>query len=342
MNTGRGREDARTPAGVIGCLTVGFEMLTQNLQVVAFPVVLDLILWLGPRVSIAPLLEGIVRILSRQPTGDAEMAAQMEQALELLRQFAEHFNLLSLLGGVPLFQIPSLLARHAPVAGSPLGSPQVISVSGLLALFPWWAGLGVLGLLLGFLYLNEIASQVENGLDADGQNGNRAAGEGSGHPGGWREALLKLARFLSFALALVAIGSVVLPLWILMVALGASLAEPLGVLLWVGGVGLFSYAALHLLFVIPSLLLGGRPLLGAVGESLLLSHVSLSSVFGFVLLALVIYEGLGYAWSLPNSDSWAMFIGILGNAFVATGLTGAAFVFYRDRVLVGQRMMESN
>ena len=171
MNTGRGREDARAPAGVIGCLTVGFEMLTQNLQVVALPVVLDLILWLGPRVSIAPLLEGFVRILSRQPTGDAEMAAQMEQALELLRQFAEHFNLLSLLGGVPLFQIPSLLARHAPVAGSPLGSPQVISVSGLLALFPWWAGLGVLGLLLGFLYLNEIASQVENGLDADGQNG---------------------------------------------------------------------------------------------------------------------------------------------------------------------------
>jgi len=342
MNTGRGREDARAPAGVIGCLTAGFEMLTQNLQVVALPVVLDLILWLGPRVSITPLLEGFVRILSRQPTRDPDMAAQMEQALELLRQFAEHFNLLSLLGGVPLFQIPSLLARRAPVAGSPLGTPQVISVSSILALFPWWAGLGVLGLVMGFLYLNEIASQVENGLDADGQHGDGAAGDVSGHPGGWREGLLKLGRFLSFALGLVAIGSVVLPLWILTVALGASLAEPLGVLLWVAGVGLFSYLALHLLFVIPSLLLGGRPLLGAVGESLLLSHVSLSSVFGFVLLALVIYEGLGYAWSLPNSDSWAMFVGILGNAFVATGLTGAAFVFYRDRVLVGQRLMKSN
>jgi len=342
MNTGRGREDARTPAGVIGCLTAGFEMLTQNLQVVALPVVLDLILWLGPRLSIAPLLNGFARILGRQPAPDAQMAAQMEQAMELLRQFAGRFNLLSVMGGVPMFQVPSLLARRAPVAGSPLGSPQVLSISSILALFPWWTALGVLGLILGFLYLNEIASQVENGVDGLVQRDGNPGGVETGRTDeGWRDGLLKLARFLSFAFSLVLIGSVVLPLWILMVALGATVAEPLGVLLWVAGVGMFSYAALHLLFVIPSLLLGGRPLLGAIGESFILSHVSLSSVFGFVLLALVIYEGLGYAWSLPNSDSWAMLIGILGNAFVATGLTGAAFVFYRDRVLVGQQMMKN-
>jgi hypothetical protein len=323
-------------------LTAGFEMLTQNLQVVALPVVLDLILWLGPRVSIAPLLNGFARILGRQPAPDAQMAAQMEQAMELLKQFAGRFNLLSTLAGVPMFQIPSLLARRAPAAGSPLGSPQVFSISSILALVPWWAALGVLGLILGFLYLNEIANQVENGVMAPARSEGESGETTSGNPdGGWRDSLLKLARFLVFALGLAAVGSVVLPLWILMVAVGATVAEPLGVLLWVVGVGLISYAAMHLLFVIPSLLLGGRPLLGAIGESLLLSHVSLSSVFGFVLLALVIYEGLGYAWSLPNSDSWAMLIGILGNAFVATGLTGAAFVFYRDRVLVGQRMVKN-
>jgi uncharacterized membrane protein YdcZ (DUF606 family) len=107
-------------------------------------------------------------------------------------------------------------------------------------------------------------------------------------------------------------------------------------LLWVAGVGSISYGALHLLFVIPGLLLGRRRPLQAVAESVLLSHINLSSVIGLVVLAIVIYEGLGQAWSLASSDSWALLVGIMGNAVVATGLTGAAFLFYRDRLMVAR------
>jgi hypothetical protein len=199
---------------------------------------------------------------------------------------------------------------------------------------PWWGVLAVVGLVLGFLYLNEIAHRVKDGVGPEGAE----SGDGVSENESTRAGLWKLARFLAFAFGLMIVGSLVLPLWILIVTLGASIAQPVGVLFWVGGVGFLSYAALHLLFVIPGLLLGERRLLPAIGESVLLSHMSLSSVFGFVLLAVVIYEGLGYAWSLPPSDSWAMLIGILGNAFVATGLTCAAFVFYRDRVIVGRQL----
>jgi hypothetical protein len=127
-------------------------------------------------------------------------------------------------------------------------------------------------------------------------------------------------------------------MWLLVVALGTVIAQPLGIILWVAGVGFISYAALHLVFVVPGLLLGRRRLLQAVGESILLSHVNLSSVIGLVVLTVVIYQGLAYAWTLPSSDSWALLVGIVGNAVVGTGLTGAAFLFYRDRLIVARQL----
>jgi len=334
--------DGRSSRGVIGCLTAGFEMLGQNLLMVALPVVLDLFLWLGPRVSVEPLLQGVVTLLRNQTPADPEMAGQVDQAVILLEQFGERFNLLSMLGGVPMFQVPSLLARRASAAGSPLGDPHVLSLSSVLSLIPWWAALAFFGLVLGFLYLNEIAHQIQDG-ESSGLARPTATGEGGGADGddSLRDGMWKFLRFVSFGLGLVVIGSLVLPVWVLIVALGASIAQPLGIMLWIAGLGFLSYTALHLLFVIPGLLLGGRRLLRAISESVLLSHVSLSSVFGFVLLAVVIYEGLGYAWLLPHSDSWAMLIGIVGNAFVATGLTGAAFLFYQEQVIVGRRLMAS-
>jgi hypothetical protein len=315
-------------------------MLSQNLLVVALPVVLDLVLWLGPRVSVWPLLQDVIKLLTSQPAADPEMVGQVEQAVTLLEQFGKQFNLLSVLGGVPMFQVPSLLARRAPVTGSPFGAPRVFSLSSTLVLIPWWGVLALVGLVLGFLYLNEIAHQVRDAQGGDlGGGPVRGEGRRQENDDSLRAGVWKLLRFFAFAFGLMVIGSLILPFWILMVALGTAIAQPLGILMWVGGVGMLSYAALHLLFVIPGLLLGGRRLLRAISESVILSHVSLSSVFGFVLLAVVIYEGLGYAWALPSSDSWAMLIGIVGNAFVATGLTVAAFVFYRDRVLVGRQLM---
>ncbi len=346
MDREREKDELRPSRGVIGCLTGGFEMLSQNLMLVALPVVLDLVLWLGPRVSIGPLLQKVVELLRSQQPVDPEMAGQVEQAVRLLEQFGEQFNLLSVLGGVPMFQVPSLLARRVHVSSSPLGVPRTLSLSSILALIPWWGALAFIGLVLGFLYLNEIAHQVvgANALHSETVAGTHDRPEGDS-PGAWAvppvdpwAGLWKLVRFLVFAFGLMVVGSIVFPLWVLTIALGTSIAQPLGILLWVGGLGLLGYAVLHLLFVIPGLLLGDRGLLRAISESVVMSHVGLSSVFGFVLLTVVIYEGLGYAWSLPSSDSWAMLIGILGNAFVATGLTGAAFMFYRDRVMVGGRL----
>lgn len=328
-----------SPKGVIGCLTAGFEMVGRNLLVVTLPVALDLFLWLGPRISVGPLVQAVVHLLNTQASADPDTAHQVAQATSLLEQFGTQFNLLSVISGIPMLQIPSLLARRASGGGSPLGDPRVLSLSSFLALIPWWVALVLVGLLLGFLYLNEVAHQVRTtgarsgGNEAETTEGGRVSEDNS-----LRASVWKFLRFVLFALGLLIIGSAVVPLWLLVVALGTAIAQPLGIVLWVTGVGFIGYAALHLIFVVPSLLVGERRLLRAIGESVLLTRANLFSVFGLVILAMVIYEGLGYAWALPVNDSWALLVGIVGNAFVATGLTSSAFVFYRDRLAIARRL----
>lgn len=331
METERGVGGRPPSRGVMGCLAAGFEIVGQNPLLIALPVALDLFLWLGPRISVGPLVDTVVDFLTVQMPSQGETASRVTQATGLLREFGAEFNLVSVAGGVPLLQVPSLFVRR--ISGvSPLGDPSVFPLTNPLSVVPWWAVLALMGLGLGFLYLNEIAHRVGHTATAvkDGlPEGSKDTGGAGG--GAAVEGVLKLLHFFLFAVGLLIIGLTVVPLWLFVVALGTMIGEPLGILLWMGGAGLLGYVGVHLVFVVPSILLGQRSLPQAIGESVVLSHLNLWSLFGLIALSLVIYEGLGYAWSLPADDSWILTVGILGNAFVATGLTSSAFVFYRER-----------
>lgn len=290
------------------------------------PALLDLLLWLGPRMSVAPLLQRLSTLFEAQASANPELASQVNQVTQALEQFGAQFNLLSLLSGLPLLHVPSLLSQHDVGAASPLGEPRVFSITSVLTLIPWWLGLIMAGLVVGAFYLNELASRMSvSVLSLRHEDEERPPAL----PGGpW-----KILRILLFEVTLLTSWAVLAAFWLLLVGIAALIAQPLGVLVWVAGVALTIYAALHLIFVIPGILIGERGLPQAVMESVLLSHNQLPSVMGLVVLAVVIYEGLGYAWALPASDSWLLLVGILGNGAIAAGLLAAIFVFYRDRLI---------
>jgi hypothetical protein len=337
----RPREETIPPLGVIGSITAGFEIISQHVWLIALPVLIDLLLWLGPRLSVAPLLDRIVALLASQPAPDLATARQVELAIELLREFGAQFNLFSLLNVLPLLNVPGLLARHSPEAGISLGEPRVLLITSVLTLIAWGAILVPVALVLGFLYLNSLARRVcaARSLDERARSPRQALENGPVIGIGERvtsralgKTVLKFLRISLFAAGLLIIGLVLLPLWAMLVGIFLTIARPLGFLVWALGTGLGSYVVLHLLFVVPGVMVGRRGLLRALWESVLLIHTQFPSVLGLVLVALVIYEGLGFIWSLPAGDSWTLLIGILGNGCVATGLTAALFVFYRERV----------
>jgi len=326
------REESAGPLGVVGCLAAGFDVLSRNPWLVVLPVLLDLFLWLGPQISIAPLLQRFDALLMAQPTLDPATARQLAQAIQLLDLFGEQFNLLSLFSVLPLLNVPTLLAQHAPGMVSPLGESHLLLVPSVFVLMIWGVSLILVGLALGFLYVNSLANRIRVMSSPDEQERERQLSSAQV----FNRAVGKLVRVFLFATGVLMTGMVLVPLWALLVGALLTIVEPLGLVVWAFSIGLAGYVALHLLFVVPGVVLGGRGLLRAIWESIVLIHTQFPSVVGLVVLVIVIYEGLGYVWSLPSGDSWSLLVGILGNGCIATGLTAATFVFYQER-LAGNR-----
>jgi hypothetical protein len=328
----RTQEETAAPLGVIGSLTTGFEMVGRHLWLVALPMLLDLLLWLGPRLSPLPLLRRFARFLMAQPMPDAAATEQVKLMVELLDQFGDRFNLFSLLSSLPLLNVPSLLARRAPALASPLGEPGAILVGSVLVLMAWTVVLMPLGLVLGFLYLNGLARHVRALRSAGGSGLGAGEAEGTEERSWLSRFLIKFVNVFLFATILLVLGMIVVPIWSLAVGTIMLIAPPFGFLAWAISVGLAGYLVLHLLFVLPGVLVGERGLFRATLESFVMIQTQFPSVVGLILAVVVIYEGLGFVWSLPSSDSWALLVGILGNGCIATGLTAAMFVFYQERV----------
>jgi len=52
----------------------------------------------------------------------------------------------------------------------------------------------------------------------------------------------------------------------------------------------------------------------------------------FILVCILINEGLNMVWTIPGTASWLLLIGIGGHAFIVTALLAASFLYYRDGI----------
>lgn len=262
-----------------------------------------------------------------QPVPDPAMVSQVEQAVLLLEQAGEQFNLFSLFSVLPLLDVPTLLAQRVPGMVTPLGEPRVLLVTSVFVLVVGVAMIIPVGLVLGFFYLNGLARRIRAA-----RYSNENETEGTEQVVRVRSGLGKFINVFLFVTGLLTAGMVFVSTWSLVVGVVMLISPPFGFLVWSLGIGLGGYLILHLLFVIPGVLLGERGLFQATVESFMLIQTRFPSVVGLILLAAVIYEGLGFVWSLPSGDSWSLLVGILGNGCVATGLMAGTFVFYREHV----------
>jgi hypothetical protein len=336
------REEQTGPLGVLACIMAGFETLGQNVWPLAFPLALDLFLWLGPQLSVAPLIEWYITLSAKmQPSFSP-------QVVEAMEQFAERFNLFSLLNAIPFLSIPSLISHHAPGTLTPLGERVALPVGNVLALLGCGIVLIPVGLVMGSLYLTALSGAVQavrGGVPAPPASGLAMpaakelsaanAGAAAANPATMAmvNTVLKLIRVLTFSGVLVGLGVVLVPIWIVVVFLAMSVAEILGLIFWGLSVGAAGFLLLHLMFVVHGVTLGERRLLRAVVESIALIRFNFAPSAGLVILGLLIYQGMGYIWSLPEGNSWLLLLGILCNSGIATAMVTATFIFYQERIV---------
>ncbi|MGQ0603825.1 MAG: hypothetical protein ACT4QE_19260 [Anaerolineales bacterium] len=303
------------PIGIVASLTAGFEVVNARLVLVTLPLVLDLLLWLGPRLSIKPIVDETLALMDDVLAGSAGATPGFELLRNTLTQTAELFNLFSALSTRPL-GLPSLIAtRGAPL--TPFGQPLIWPIVNPWVYVVLFGAFLLLGLLLGALYFGGIAQQV-------------------------RDSQLNLVQLVRgvwgdwLRLSVLAVAALILVFMIggptVVMAQFAALVSPLlGAILSVLGATLILWVLIFGAFSVHGIVLQRRGLFGALWDSVRLVQSSLPQTAGLFAAVMVLNLGLGLVWNVPTSDSWLMLVGVAGHALVSTALIAATFAFYKDR-----------
>lgn len=321
--------ESRSP-GIIDTIGEGFSLVNRHLWLVLLIIPLDLALWLGPRISISPLVgqaqtwyrQQLEQVSSHVPPAYAiapqqveQFSTQAQEGLEALKQF----NLSYILA----WQMPSLLKE--------VGGPTAGSIA--LSVESWQVFLALLGLLAA---LSLLGACFYRGAIAQFVRGNHFDGAFYLQRLAFNWGRLTLF-FLLFAAALLLVGLPLLVMLSLMETMSSAVASFFTAL----GVAAALWFLFYLFFVQDAIFVGDVGTLRAVHHSFNIVRRNFWPALGLVLLVVLITMGVPLLWKLLVNHKVGLVAAMLGHAYIATGLAAASMVFYRDRLARWQQNLEA-
>ncbi len=319
-------EAEEKPLGVIESLQQGFNFLNHHLWLLVLPILLDLFLWLGPRLSIAALVDRVVTFaVTSQPELPADIAENFDLAVENLRSLGGNSNLFALLAGL-LTGMPSLFARLDFRSVSALHG-RVIEITTWRSAAAWAAFLIPVGVLIGSFWLSLLVFALR-----------RERFPSSRFISRWGWLWLNINLYLLALAAAIIFASLLFGMVgaILMMTLG-SIGTALFGLLWILFIGFSIWLSIGLYFVVIAVALDGVNLASAVWRSLNVVGRNAMSTLGLLILILLLTEGFARIWMQLSGQTWGVFLGILGNAYLGSALLAAACLFYQSRYVHWQK-----
>jgi hypothetical protein len=311
------------PTGVIETLSAGYAALNRQLWVLLLPVLLNVFLWLGPHVSFAPLVDPAVTDATewtrqvafgpRRVVRNPDVLSQLEQSRQQLIAGTDDVNGLSALAWGPL-ALPSV--QTLPRSGTDEPAFVTAWLDGVILLGACVA----LGLILGGWFYGGLAM---------------ASSGASGGPAAAGRNVLRAVRNV-LGLVAVQIGAAILlgvPV-VLLIGFTALVSPPIAIL---GGVLLLIgllFAAVHLFFAVDAIFVSNAGPLAAIQRSVVLVRRHLWPSVALFVLTWLILAGMGRVWDAMASSlqsPYGVVLGILGNAYIASGLIAAGMVFYTQR-----------
>jgi hypothetical protein len=298
--------------GVIDAIADGCFAVARRPLVLVPIVALDLLYWLGGRLTAAPFTDGIVRLLELAPqqSPGGPDPAETIGTLRLLGQETDLFGLLTLGQHPLLLQLsPEQVGRPWGVGTLDVGNwALVLLIVVVLTLF------GVFWLAVSLSLLAPLARREPFSLMAV-----------------LRQVPRCWLRLLGLCMVIVAgFCLLLLPILILatiMTLLGLSTAL-LGLLLTVPFLVLYLYLALAPEAIAVSDVGPFR----AMKLSIKVVRSNFWPTFGLVAATFLLNNGLPYGWALLTRQAAGVPLAIVGNGFIASGLTAAAMFFYQERL----------
>jgi hypothetical protein len=300
------------PPRLIPTFVAGFNAVASHIYLILFPVLLDLLLWLGPLVRIKNLIQPVFENAAQQMVGlyPADTLTLMQTSKDSIIKFFENFNLLFTLRTLPI-GIPSLMVGIAPL-NNPLGNLSIVEMVSTSQAWSVVLGSLVAGLCLGCFFFSLVARVV------------------AGKKLAWDVNIFFLQLKNTFILSLLLLGFglvLSLPTLLLLSAVVSFLPSLGSIPVMILGAFLV-WMLLPMVFSVHGIFMGQLNPLSSVGNSIRLVKRYLPGTGLFFLVAVLLSQGLDMLWATPVSNQWMSLVGILGHGFIATGVLAASFVYF--------------
>ncbi|MFO7695955.1 MAG: hypothetical protein R6X16_02210 [Anaerolineae bacterium] len=291
--------------GIIDTLSAGFRLVFRRPWLAVVPLLIDLGVWLGPKLSMSMIVEQMLASLTSWSAGlagsDQTVSEAVGNMVDVLQETVARTNLLGLLAWNSL-GVPSVGAR-LPIQAS----DRVIQISQFWQLVVIETAILAVGLLLAAAYLILI------GRNVSGQTLTMR-----GFPGTIVEAWARLALIL-----------VVIGVGVASASLASAILGPLSLVVFIG----LMWILLYISFFPQAITLAGHKPLPAILSSYWVVRTSLWPTLGLLLLVNLLDTGLALVWQrLMGTASLGMLLAIIASSLIGTGLTAALSYFYRDRL----------
>jgi hypothetical protein len=291
-------------------LTAGFDAISSHVVLVLFSIILDVFLWLGPRLRVVSLLNSAIegaRLAPSIETGDV---------LNQLKLTIPDLNFFSILRTYPV-GIPSLMAARLS-SGTPMGTASGWDIPTAPLALTLWLLLLIVGIAAGTFFFTLVAQSALTGKvfwkDALKQ---------------WPRSSVQIGILALTCLFLILAAFIPFSCLAAVVLSGAGLGQA-GNLILLIFVGLIIWLFAPLLFSPHGIIIHQYNALTSILRGFYLARLTLPSTSLLLLIFLLLSEGLKVLWNIPTNSSWWLLLGIVGHAFVTTSLLASSFVYYRD------------
>jgi len=306
------------PPSLTKSLMAGFDAVTNHLGLIFFTILLDLLLWFGPKIRLLSMVETFFNQLTSLPElKTAEMTESINFTRDFWVDFAGSFNLLSFLRAFPI-GVPSLMVSRSPIE-TPLGMPLFYEINSIVAVLGLALLFILIGLLIGTVYFSLLSQAADTG---------EVSFIRTLHDLPWLAVQIFMLAILTFLLLL----ATVIPFSCIMsVVLISGLGfDWFGFVLFFMLAGLFLWLMLPLFYSPHGVFLKRLVLRESIRNSVRVTRSTLPTTGFLFLIFVILSEGLKLLWRVPPDNSWFVLIGILGHSFVAASLIATSFIFYKQ------------